>query len=298
MSDTPPFVVEIQGGLGNQLFGLAFAQHISKQRDRSFIVSNRMVDKGITRHGVRIEDFDMDVQFISDPPMSEIGERVFNGICRRTRKIPLIKNLMNTQTYLSMTVGFDADAASFDYRRYRGYFQSYVYAQSLKEILPEGLLSMKYPSPWLDTRIKQAKDLLPIMMHVRRGDYLKVQEEFGVLHIEYYREALRLLRSKGNTQPVWIFSDSKELINSDFIADADYPVEVIFPESDKPANETMVLMQYGSANIISNSTFSWWPAFLSPYSATVICPTQWFLSMETPYLLIPDQWEKVPSVWL
>jgi hypothetical protein len=197
-----------------------------------------------------------------------------------------------------MTVGFDADAASFDYRRYRGYFQSYVYAQSLKDILPEGLLSMKYPSPWLDTKIKQAKDLLPIMMHVRRGDYLKVQEEFGVLHTDYYREALRLLRLKGNTQPVWIFSDSKELIDSDFIADADYPVEVIFPDSDKPANETMVLMQYGSANIISNSTFSWWPAYLSPYSANVICPTQWFLNMETPHLLIPDQWEKVSSVWL
>jgi hypothetical protein len=57
-------------------------------------------------------------------------------------------------------------------------------------------------------------------------------------------------------------------------------------------------MQFGSANVISNSTFSWWPAFLSQTSVATVCPSDWFLNMEQPLELIPNNWIKIDSDWL
>ena len=135
-------------------------------------------------------------------------------------------------------------------------------------------------------------------MHMRRGDYFKVQSEFGILSEDYYQKALSILRNDGKICPVWVFTDSPELVQQKFIDTLGSGSKVILPPIESTPAESLSLMQYGSANIISNSTFSWWPAFLSKSSAQTVCPSKWFKNMETPEYLIPGHWTQLNPVWL
>jgi hypothetical protein len=291
------FTVETQGGLGNQLFGLAFALYTAEREQRNFEISERQIDLGITRHGVRISDFDLNIAFTDSNYRQGVFERYVNSLNRRTRVVQDLKGRLGLGTYNSDVVGLDLNASTYRYSRYRGYFQSHIYAESLRQFLPNGILRMKNPSHWLISQIETALEVKPIMIHVRRGDYIKVQAEFGILSTEYYRDAIRRVREFQNNNPIWIFTDSPELVDRKFLTSIGGSGLLVVPISERPAHETMVLMQYGSANIISNSTFSWWPAFLNPGQHEVICPKEWFSGMKTPIGLIPDHWNQTESVW-
>ena len=292
------FIVEIQGGLGNQLFGLAFAHYLSEIQDRNFEISDIQIDRGITEHGVRITDFDLNIQISSKKIYNENLDRVLSSLNRRMPQLQNLKGLLSLGTYHSSVTGYDATAEKYKFNRYKGYFQSYIYALSLKKELPLGLLSPKEPSAWFIEKLEEAQGLLPIMMHVRRGDYYKVQNLFGILSDSFYKDAISHIRRTGNDRPIWIFSDSPDSLADGFISSLGGSASVVRPFSDSPAIESLALMQFGSANVISNSTFSWWPAFLSQTSVTTVYPSDWFLKMEQPIELIPNNWIKINSDWL
>lgn len=292
------FKVEIQGGLGNQLFGLAFANYLSEIQNRNFEISDIQIDRGITKHGVRITDFDLKIQIYNEKVDSKNLDRVISSLNRRAPHLQKLKGLLSLGTYHSSVTGYDATAEKYRFNRYKGYFQSHIYALSLKKELPLGLLSPKEPSAWFIEKLEEAQELQPIMMHVRRGDYYKVQDLFGILSDSFYKDAISLIRETGNSRPVWIFSDSPDSLTDGFLGSLGGPAKVVRALSDSPAIESLALMQFGSANVISNSTFSWWPAFLSQTSITTVCPSDWFLNMEPPLGLIPAHWIKVESDWL
>ena len=136
------------------------------------------------------------------------------------------------------------------------------------------------------------------MKHIRRGYCLRVQQGLGLLSEECYRNALLTLRSAGNNKPVWVFTDSPELVSDTFIESLDFGSRIIDPPTESTPAESLSLMQYGSANVISNSTFSWWPAFLSKSAFQIIYPSVWFEKMATPRHLIPEHWTQLESQWL
>ena len=292
------FIVEVQGGLGNQLFGLAFANYISEIQGRNFEISDIQIDRGITEHGVRITDFDLNIQISNEKFKSNNLDRVISSLNRRTPELQKIKGLLGIGTYHSSVTGYDATAEKYRFNRYKGYFQSHIYARSLKRELPLGLLSPKEPSAWFVEKLEEAQELQPIMVHVRRGDYYKVQNLFGILSDSFYKDAISFIRGTGNSRPIWIFSDSPDSLSDGFLSSLGGSASVVRALSDSPAIESLSLMQFGSANIISNSTFSWWPAFLSQTSIITLCPSDWFLNMEPPLELIPAHWIKVKSDWL
>jgi hypothetical protein len=292
------FTVEIQGGLGNQLFGLAFANYISEIQGREFEISDIQIDRGITEHGVNITDFNLNIRISKETFVNYDLDRVLSSLNRRIPQLQKIKGLLQIGTYYSSVTGYDATAEKYRFNRYKGYFQSHIYASFLKRKLPLGLLSPQEPSAWFMEKLQEAQELQPIMMHVRRGDYYKVQNLFGILSDSFYKDAISHIRETGNDRPVWIFSDSPDSLTDGFIGSLGSSASVVRPLSDSPAIESLALMQFGSANVISNSTFSWWPAFLSQTSLTTVSPADWFLNMEQPLELIPNNWIKIDSDWL
>lgn len=129
-----------------------------------------------------------------------------------------------------------------------------------------------------------------ISLHVRRTDYIEKTHEHPLCSVDYYEKALGQFDP---TLPVIIFSDdvywckNQELFSSD---------RFIISENNSNVID-MCLMSLCSHHIISNSSFSWWGAWLSG-SSNVIAPSQWFGSTGYTVLndikdIIPDRWVKI-----
>ena len=129
----------------------------------------------------------------------------------------------------------------------------------------------------------------PIVVHVRRGDYVQV-DGFGLLGPDYYMAALTRLRERGVSGPVWLFSD-------DPTAAADV-VEGEAITGSGSAAEEMWVMSHGAAHVIANSTFGWWAAWMNDPRTPVVAPSPWFRDGPVVDGLIPPEWDRIDSRWV
>jgi hypothetical protein len=122
-------------------------------------------------------------------------------------------------------------------------------------------------------------------IHVRRGDYLQKLDRHPPQPIEYYREALEIIKPKSN---ILVFSDDIEWCKDNFS-------DVEFIEGN-PDHIDLYAMSMCKNNIIANSSFSWWAAYLNiNVGKKVIAPKLWF-GINKPLNtkdLIPESWTKL-----
>ena len=124
-------------------------------------------------------------------------------------------------------------------------------------------------------------------MHVRRGDYLKFKDTHPPCSVEYYNQAIS---SFSESSIFLVISDDIEWCKENFLGDKFYFVE---------GNEDYIdlyLMSLCKNNIIANSSFSWWAAWLNRNKEKiVIAPEKWF-GNEVQYNtdnLLPSSWETI-----
>ncbi len=131
-----------------------------------------------------------------------------------------------------------------------------------------------------------------VSLHIRRGDYVenkKVNAYHGVCGLDYYNEAMRIIKEKINNPVFFVFSDDiawakENLKGTEFVF-------VSCPEIEDV--EELILMSKCKHNIIANSSFSWWGAWLNNNSEKiVIAPKKWFNNKKA------KQMDIVPSNWL
>tara|TARA_R110000851_G_scaffold304614_2_gene462479 strand:- start:2132 stop:2866 length:735 start_codon:yes stop_codon:yes gene_type:complete len=135
-----------------------------------------------------------------------------------------------------------------------GYFQSEKYFQDWKGGVKDLFCVPKIEMPEGS-----------VSLHIRRGDYLKFPEIHNTLEVDYYRKALSMIQ---NYSHVYIFTDS------DVPFKLDIPNSTIIQEGADV--DHLAMMSSCSHNIIANSTFSWWAAYLNENDNQVIAPKQWF----------------------
>jgi len=166
-----------------------------------------------------------------------------------------------------------------------GYFQSEKYFIDYRDYIIKNLnlidikknLSNKYSN--LDKFTS---------LHIRRGDYLNKQQYHNILNLQYYKNALKLI----NNENILIFSDDIEwckqnlnFINNKIFATNQYDYE------------DLILMSMCKNNIIANSSFSWWGAWLNENTnKLVVAPKEWFGPAYSQMLtndLIPESWNRI-----
>lgn len=155
-----------------------------------------------------------------------------------------------------------------------GYLQSSKYFADEKEYIKQ----MFTPDPSVQTicnlkhesllQLKNEFDV--VVVHVRRGDYLKLPQFHGILSHKYFNNAIALMRKKLSNPTFLIFSDDVEYSRKTFIGDN---IRVI---NEPDPNITFCLMKQFHNFILSNSTFSWWACYLSEHQQNVIVPDRWF----------------------
>jgi hypothetical protein len=130
-----------------------------------------------------------------------------------------------------------------------------------------------------------------VSVHVRRGDYL-AEDRLGFLDAAYYARAVAAVTNAvGNVHAI-VFSDDPAWCRDNLeLEDATI---VDRPLSVERAWEDMCLMSMCDHNVISNSTFGWWGAWLNPSpSKIVVAPTRWVLSPKRVGDPVPSRWLRV-----
>ncbi|MBQ9419788.1 MAG: alpha-1,2-fucosyltransferase [Synergistaceae bacterium] len=156
-----------------------------------------------------------------------------------------------------------------------GYFQTCKYFSDFDEQIKRELRVRTPPSAQNAVIIKELESCESVCVHVRRGDYLKV--DFGnVCGYEYYERAIRFI-SERVADPVFYFFSNDHSEIEWLKTNWNFPgVNVKYIDLNNPDYEELRLMYSCKHFIIANSSFSWWGSYLSDNPGKIICaPSSW-----------------------
>jgi hypothetical protein len=158
-----------------------------------------------------------------------------------------------------------------------GYWQSEKYFVDFEVQIRETFEFKKAPDGQNTKVASQIKSADSISLHVRRTDYIsntKANSFHGVCQIEYYKKAIELICQKISDPHFFIFSDDSEWCaqNFDFLVNK----TIVSHNTGAASFEDMRLMSLCDHNIIANSSFSWWGAWLNANpDKIVVAPSEW-----------------------
>ncbi len=252
----------MNGGLGNQLFGAAFAHSLSVE------------------HGLPVQ---LSTFYLTDRPL-ELDQFLLSKNLEISNITPMLHRVPRklrlnmipekfSRTYFEKNFHFSPDAMSREHRKfYFGYFQSPKYFYKHEETLKR-MFELKTKSSHLSTLISEIQGDSTIGVHFRRGDYIGKEKYHGLANEEYFRNAIDLLSKDLKQVKIVVFSEDRKIAKKIFPE----AVKIITPEDLKSSAETLVLMSNVPNFIGSNSSFSWWSAFLATQmNRPSIFPRPWF----------------------
>jgi hypothetical protein len=261
-------ITKLQGGLANQLFQWAYGRHLSNKYNVELYTDLSFYNQhipGTTKRNYSLSKF------------PNINTLAFNP-----------SNLSNGKNFQKLSDNFKFNELSYDnnYNYYLdGYWQSEKYfleSSDLirKELSPsDEILKKLNLTPFIDTNV--------VSLHVRRTDYVTSNGYHPVQSTEYYKKALDII---GEYDYIFIFSDDIQWCKDNLTFN-----NMIFMEGFDDV-EDIWLMSMCKNNIIANSSFSWWGAWLnSNPNKKVIAPNNWF-GYQTNLNesdIIPTNWIKI-----
>jgi hypothetical protein len=179
---------------------------------------------------------------------------------------------------------------------FSGYWQTELYFEEIESVIKKTfefnkkLISIKN----IET-IKEINKVQSVSLHVRRGDYVSDPGaklvHGGICTIYYYKRAIQTIQSivKGNIF-FYIFTDDIEWVKNNLISNK--MIIVDWNRGDESWQD-MMLMSRCKHNIIANSSFSWWGAWLNTNKEKiVIAPEKWFNTMPA-FDIIPENWIRI-----
>jgi len=177
-----------------------------------------------------------------------------------------------------------------------GYWQSEKYFKQIEEKI-KNAFNFKNIDESNKEILTRLVNHISIAIHIRRGDYLGNSIYSGVCTDGYYSKAIQLMISKiGTTENImfYVFSDDMEF-SAKFIEKFNIPYRLININSKENSYKDMCLMSMCRHNIIANSSFSWWGAWLNGNpDKIVIAPQNWFNGPQDDYKdIVPESWIKL-----
>ena len=160
-----------------------------------------------------------------------------------------------------------------------GRWQSENYFNSVASLIRQEFTLKSAPEHGWNEMKKEIQSHESIGIHIRRGDLVTsslYSNTIGTLGMEYYRNSVRFMKENVKDPRAYIFSDDPEWCKKNI--DFDIPFEIIGPEyAGIRASGHLTLLAACKHQIISNSTFAWWAAWLNEHpDKIVIGPSAWF----------------------
>jgi hypothetical protein len=275
------FIVKIHYGLGNQLFQYAFARSLALTRGVPFSMDLHFYQK----HGqdpkhprvYQLDKFCIQENLASDEVVEKlISPSIFDqgiiklGIISR----PYYKRRIVYERSLS----YDENMWQVENEVYlAGYWQDLRYFEKCEPIIRSDFKFKTAPTGLNKELLEKINSVESVAIHVRRGDYITDgfhTEHVGVADMLYYRDATKFLEGEISEARYFVFTDDPVWVKKNF--DLGYAFELIEHNNQVNAFEDLRLMSACKHQVISNSSFGWWGAWLnSNQEKIVIAPKIW-----------------------
>jgi hypothetical protein len=284
--------VRLWGGLGNQLFQYAFGRNKSlhEKKDLFFYKIEQKNSSGSSA----LEEFNIDVKYLEYNEVKRYYKLIGNGVpLRFERKIISWIPKINKYVYIESGLQF-SEEVNTTIICYDGYWQSYKYFNSIRELLLNEI-TLRNPAKVKSDLYIDILKRNSVSVHIRRGDYLSKSNRYKYFNCDsaYYQKAISYVKKMVSDPVFFIFSDDLSWVMENFTFFSDLIVKPVMFDFIPSASLELILMKSCKHNIIANSTFSWWGAWLnSKADKIVIAPAKWYFGRlnETTKDLIPSEW--------
>lgn len=281
--------VMIGSGLGNQMFQYAFAKGLESRGQNVICDIGLLCDRQI-HNGEQIQNIFVNVDVVSTKLYPLIARILY--YIKYSSISTLIEKLLSC---ISWDLVEDEQALLNSKERNQiilGYWQSpKFFSPSFCFIFKEDLLSVQ-TKLFRDEMYKWIGQ--SVAVHVRRGDYMNYSNIYGgICTIEYYEKAIKYICSRTDTPIFVVFSDDLGWVRENIAFPKNSDVHYIDFNRGKDSWQDMYLMSRCQHNIIANSTFSWWGAWLNENpNKIVVCPEKMTNRGDSPEIF-PKEWVNV-----
>lgn len=289
----------LKGGLGNQLFQYAAGKSLSifHKTSHSLDISNysAQISSNQTPRNLDIFDLKISAEIAGDQDIDRLRPPNFY-------LLNLIRSFRNKYIH-RYYLDWKPEIFSAGNDLYLdGYFQSEKYFLTcIDDLRKEFSLHQRYIEPIVSIWNKISASPMPVSIHVRRGDYVKnarMRDIYDVCSVNYYSLAITNILNQCPDATFFIFSDDVDWVKSSKF----FPLHAILVsemktmlgDSLRPSQE-LFLMSQCQHNIIANSSFSWWGAYLNQNpNKIVIAPKLWnnSFSLRQPNI-VPEKWLRI-----
>lgn len=270
-------IVQLSGGLGNQMFEYALCLSL-KEKGKEVKIDDTTCYADAGTRPIRLDVFGITYQRAGREELVEMTDASMRLTDRIRRKL----TGRRTKAYREKDINFDPRVMELDPALLEGCFQSEKYFADCREQVREafrfrGIESGKYAISEALVKIRDQIDSTEsVGVHIRRGDYLDPSHGgiySGICTEEYYRKAFALLEEKYPDARFFLFSNDPQWTGEHFGGKNRVLVE---GTTEDTGYLDLYLMSRCRHNIIANSSFSWWGAWLnSNPSKTVVAPSRW-----------------------
>ncbi len=286
-------IVELMGGLGNQLFQYAMGRSISLKNKARFRIDLSFFEN-YEWHEYSLEPFNIKAAIATKEQCEALKKRhnsIANKVLRNTINKGHVfvkeKSILYNAAYKKIT----------DPAYLHGYWQCERYFRDYTDVLRRDLQINIPPSPANAVILEEIGKSNAVSLHIRRGNYVTVplfNSILGTCSLEYYARGMEHISKRVSNPVFYVFSDDISWAKENL--KGNYSFVFVDINDAKHDYEDLRLMQNCKHHIIANSTFSWWGAWLNPSTdKIVIAPAKWFADPEknkTAAYLVPGNWTK------
>lgn len=266
-------IVKFNGGLGNQMFQWAFARALELKTGVKTGFDMSFFSKKYSR------PFELDIFGVKADAVTDFWTKFRLSLIWKFRKKLNGKSLFGINFYSEPHFEYDDKAFKNAPNTYvEGFFQTEKYFTDMEKEIREDFQFKTMPNDENQRLIEKISATNSISLHIRRGDYVqkkRYQNVYATCSLDYYKRGVEKITENFPNPVLFIFSDDIEWVKQNL----QLPFECVYVSHNTGKNsyEDMRLMSLCKHNVIANSSFSWWGAWLNNnQEKVVIAPQKWF----------------------
>jgi hypothetical protein len=278
--------VFLRGGLGNQLFqygaGVALANRNKSKLliDVSLLPSESGTIDGVTRWPSQISEFHHEGTLVRRQFPAKHRARLHGALLQVDRK------LGDNFPGLLGKVGRFSNELSTNFTRFESltaprlvlnsYCNSPRFFLDYGDQIRNSIRTLRQPSPAFLELTSIVAKTKPLAVHVRLGDYKNLSKIYGSVDPDYFARAIDLQMALSGEREIWLFSDEPHLARQ-LLGNSEHNAGIQTLLGKLTSLETILIMSSCLGLVASNSTFSWWAAYLNlDKQAPAIFPRPFF----------------------